>query len=49
MWNQDLPLSFTQKWNPFDKSIPMLTFMYHPLFYHKGKLRKYIAVDMVLS
>ncbi|CAG7724139.1 unnamed protein product [Allacma fusca] len=36
MWNQDLPLSFTQKWNPFNKSIPWITFTSHPLLWHKG-------------
>ncbi|XP_014214252.1 tumor protein p63-regulated gene 1-like protein isoform X1 [Copidosoma floridanum] len=36
MWNKGESLSLDQRWNPFTRNIPWLTFTSHPLYWHKG-------------
>ncbi|XP_014214255.1 tumor protein p63-regulated gene 1-like protein isoform X3 [Copidosoma floridanum] len=35
MWNKGESLSLDQRWNPFTRNIPWLTFTSHPLYWHK--------------
>ncbi|XP_017778727.1 PREDICTED: tumor protein p63-regulated gene 1-like protein [Nicrophorus vespilloides] len=35
MWNKGKPLGFSEKWNPFNNTIPFCTLSSHPLYFHE--------------
>lgn len=38
LFGKGKPIKLSSKWNPFTEDLPIWTFTYHPLYFHKGEL-----------
>ncbi|KAH1009558.1 tumor protein p63-regulated gene 1 protein isoform X2 [Dendroctonus ponderosae] len=49
LFGKGKPIKLSSKWNPFTEDLPIWTFTYHPLYFHKGctdeSLRKTYDLD----